>query len=42
MADVLIPLGVFATLAAVVAALWWWTVRVRRRGAVVLGPFNEV
>jgi hypothetical protein len=42
MADVWIPLGLFAALAAVVAALWWLAVRVRSRGGDVLGPFDEL
>jgi hypothetical protein len=42
-ADLLIPLGLVAGLAAVVAALWRLAVRVRRRGAGdVLGPFDEL
>jgi hypothetical protein len=42
MADVWIPLGLFAGLAIVLAALWWLAARVRRRGADVLGPFDEL
>jgi hypothetical protein len=42
MADVWIPLGLLAALALVVAALWWLAVRVRRRGADLLGPFDEL
>ena len=43
MADLLIPLGILAGLALVVAALWWLAVRVRRRGGGdVLGPFDEL
>jgi hypothetical protein len=42
-ADLLIPLGLFAALAIVVGALWWLAVRVRRRGGGdVLGPFDEL
>ena len=42
MADVWIPLGLFAGLAIIVTALWSLAVRVRRRGADVLAPFDEL
>lgn len=43
MTNLLIPLGLLAAFALVLAALWWLAVRVRRRsGGDVLGPFDEL
>ena len=43
MTDLLVPLGLVAAFALVVAALWWLAVRVRRRSdGDVLGPFDEL